>query len=82
MLVEGSVVAVGWGGDRLYLNFGDDRRQDFTARIERADVRKLARAGMALEELTGRRLRLRGWLFHLGGPMIELSGPAQIEVLP
>ena len=82
VLVEGSVVAVGWGGDRLYLNFGDDRRQDFTARIERADVRKLARASMALEEFAGRRVRLRGWLFHLGGPMIELSGPAQIEVLP
>ena len=82
VLVEGSVVAVGWGGDRLYLNFGDDRRQDFTARIERADVRNLARSGMALEELAGRRVRLRGWLFYLGGPMIELSGLAQIEVLP
>lgn len=54
----------------------------FTARIERGDVRKLARSGMALEELAGRRVRLRGWLFYLGGPMIELSGLAQIEVLP
>ncbi|HMR33229.1 MAG TPA: hypothetical protein PKA13_17875 [Geminicoccaceae bacterium] len=82
VLVEGAVQAVGWGGDRLYLNFGDDRRQDFTARIGRADVRKLARAGLELEDLAGRRVRLRGWLSYLGGPMIELSGRAQIEVLP
>lgn len=82
VVTQGHVVAVGWGGDRLYLNFGDDRRTDFTARVERADVRALARAGVALEELAGREVRLRGWLFYLGGPMIELSGPAQIEVLP
>lgn len=82
VLVEGSVTAVGWGGDRLYLNFGNDRRQDFTARIERADARRLARAGLDPDGLAGQRVRLRGWLFHLGGPMIELEGPAQIEVLP
>ena len=82
VIVAGHVLAVGWAGDRLYLNFGQDRRTDFTARAERAEVRALARAGIELEALAGREVRLRGWLFQLGGPMIELSGPAQIEVLP
>lgn len=82
VLVAGRVHAVGWAGDRLYLNFGEDRRTDFTARAERADVRALAKAGIELEALAGREVRLRGWLFQLGGPMIELSGPGQIEVLP
>jgi hypothetical protein len=82
VLVEGRVHAVGWASDRLYLNFGEDRRTDFTLRADRADARSLARAGIELEGLAGRQVRVRGWLFHLGGPMIELAGPAQIEVLP
>ena len=82
VLVSGRVVAVGWGGDRLYLNFGEDRRRDFTARIARADARALTRGGIDPERLAGREVRLRGWLFYLGGPMIEIAGPAQIEVLP
>jgi hypothetical protein len=82
VLVAGRVLAVGWAGERLYLNFGEDRRDDFTARIDRADVRALAKAGIELEASAGREVRLRGWLFYLGGPMIELAGPAQIEVLP
>jgi len=82
VIVAGRVHAVGWAGDRLYLNFGEDRRSDFTARAERADVRAMAKAGIQLEALAGREVRLRGWLFQLGGPMIELAGPAQIEVLP
>jgi hypothetical protein len=82
VLVQGRVQAVGWAGDRLYMNFGADRREDFTAAAERWAVRDVAASGLRLEELAGRNLRLRGWLMQVGGPMIEITGPAQIEVLP
>jgi hypothetical protein len=81
VLVEGEVHAVGWAADRLYLNFAEDFRADFTARVSRADVRALARSGIDAEALQGRRVRLRGWLRYAGGPLIDIQGSAQIEVL-
>lgn len=81
-LVEGTVVAVGEGGGRLYLNFGPDWRSDFTVSIERKTVGAFAAAGIDLKALAGRRLRARGYLAWRGGPMIEATHPEQIEVLP
>ncbi len=65
----------------LYLNFGEDRRRDFTVRIPRRLVRFLRRRGVDPETLVGRRILLRGWLFSAGGPMLELVHPRQVEVL-
>lgn len=81
-LVEGTVVAVGEGGGRLYLNFGPDWRSDFTVSIDRKNVSAFAAAGIDLRTLTGRRLRARGFLAWRGGPMIEATHPEQIELLP
>jgi adhesin HecA-like repeat protein len=82
VLVAGRVFAVGGGGDRLYLNFGEDWRTDFTARIERRAVRAMARNGLDPTTLQGREVRLRGWLRYAGGPLLDIMGPVQIEVLP
>ncbi|MFO1069243.1 MAG: hypothetical protein U1E14_12040 [Geminicoccaceae bacterium] len=82
VLVEGTVVAVGWAGDRLYLNFGTDRSTDVTARVERSALPAVAAGGVDPEALAGRRARLRGWLAFAGGPLLELTGPAQLELLP
>lgn len=82
VLVEGRVREAAWAGDWLYLNFGSDRQTDFTARADRATVRDLARSGINSEGLARRNLRLRGWLMQVGGPMIEITGPAQVELLP
>jgi micrococcal nuclease len=61
-LVEGSVVAVGEGGGRLYLNFAKDWRSDFTISVERKDLSAFAAAGIDLKGLAGKRLRVRGTL--------------------
>jgi micrococcal nuclease len=81
-LVEGSVVAVGEGGGRLYLNFAKDWRSDFTISVERKDLSAFAAAGMDLKQLAGARLRVRGTLAWRNGPMIEASHHEQIELLP
>lgn len=81
-LVEGKVAAVGEGGGRLYLNFAQDWRRDFTISIERKDLRHFAAAGIELKALAGRDLRVRGTLAWRNGPMIEASHPEQIELLP
>ena len=81
-LVEGKVVAVGEGGSRLYLNFGEDWRGDFTVSIARKNVEAFSAAGIDLKALAGKGVRVRGTLFWRNGPMIEATHPEQIQLLP
>jgi len=79
-IVEGVVISVGNRRAYTYLNFGAEWSRDVTARIAAAD--RDAFGGEAqLSRLAGRRVRVRGFLEERGGPLIELRGPAQIEVL-
>lgn len=80
-LVEGVVVAVGGAGGRTYLNFTEDWRTDFTIVVERKNVAAFKDAGLDLQALAGKRLRVRGWLGWRNGPMVEASHPEQIEML-
>ena len=81
VLVSGRARDVARVQDFVYVNFGEDWRSDFTVRVEARRARGFAKAGLDLERLEGRNLRVRGHLFETGGPMIELVHPAQIEVL-
>ena len=66
---------------RIYLNFGPDWRDDFTVSIAPDHVRAFRDAGLDPLDLTGRRIRVRGWLYQRNGPMIDASHPEQIELL-
>jgi micrococcal nuclease len=81
-LVEGTVASVGEGGGRIYLNFAQDWRRDFTVSVDRKAAPAFAAAGIDLKGLAGKRLRVRGFLAWRNGPMIEASHPEQIELLP
>jgi endonuclease YncB( thermonuclease family) len=77
-LVEGVVVRADSAKGRTYLNFGGDWKSDFTAVIE-ADARRMFAEDPA--RLQGRRVRVRGWMKTMNGPMIDVTHPEQIEVL-
>lgn len=92
-LVEGKVVSSALVRDRLYINFGEDYREDFTVTVQGRNV-KLFREeepwaslvfGKAedaeVSGLAGMRIRVRGWLDRYNGPEIEITHPEQIEVL-
>jgi micrococcal nuclease len=80
-IVEGRPLKLEHLKERSYLNFGEDYAKDFTIVIAARD-RKLFEAGpWRLEDLIGRRLRIRGWVELRGGPLIEITHPEQIEVL-
>jgi micrococcal nuclease len=81
-LIERTVVAVGEGGGRLYLNFTKDWRSDFTVSVDRKNASVFAAAGVDLKGLAGKRLRVRGFLAWRNGPTIEATHPEQIELLP
>ncbi len=80
-IVEGRVVAAAIVKRRGYLNFGVDWRDDFTISIAGRDLRLFEKAGIAIADYQGRRVRVRGWLESFNGPMIEVTHPEQIELL-
>ncbi|MDF1587105.1 thermonuclease family protein [Marinimicrococcus flavescens] len=80
-LVSGRVLETARQRRYVYLNFGADWRRDFTARVPLPEARVMERAGFDPQELADRVVRVRGWLFAMGGPMIEVTERGQIEEL-
>jgi endonuclease YncB( thermonuclease family) len=80
-IVEGKVKKAAKVKGRLYLNFGDDWRRDFTVAIDAAAERMFKKAGVDPLALEGRRVRVRGWLKEQNGPLIVATHPEQVERL-
>lgn len=79
-IVQGWVTHVGRGDGRVFIDFGSDGRQIFSAVIEPDDRR--AFRGFDLDGLEAHHIRIRGIVQERHGrPEIALSNPAQIEVL-
>lgn len=66
---------------RIYLNFGQNWRQDFTITVAPRDRRLFDKAGFNHTDMPGRRVRVWGWLKYFNGPSIEATHPEQIEIL-
>ena len=81
-IVQGRVREVSPSGAFVYLNFGRDWWSDFTLRVARELEEAFARSDRALPSLAGRRVEARGFVVQAGGPLIELSHPEQIQLLP
>ncbi len=80
-LVEGVVKDAARVRARSYLNFGEDWRTDFTVVIGTPARKMFEESGVDIISLSGRRVRVRGWVQSYNGPMIEATHPEQIEVL-
>ncbi|MGH6827891.1 MAG: thermonuclease family protein [Rhizomicrobium sp.] len=82
-LVEGKIKAVSTHGSRTFLDFDRDYRNGLSAVIGPGDRRKFRKARLALKNLTGRDIRIRGIVENFGGRLeIILSSPYQIELPP
>ena len=80
-LIEGIIREVSVRRSRVFMNFGDDFRDDFTISVLSGFARRLARDGFDLEALAGARVRVRGFVNRINGPSIELRHRAQLEIL-
>lgn len=79
-IMEGRVTGVGRSGSRVFIDFGNDWRQSFSATIAPGDRKRFK--GFGLDALVARPVRIRGTVQdYRGKPEIVLSGPAQIEIL-
>jgi endonuclease YncB( thermonuclease family) len=81
-IVEGRVLNASIHSGRAFLDFGTDYHRDFSATISKEDRKRFKAAGIKPRSYKGKRVRLRGFLRDYHGPEIQLSNPAQIEILP
>ena len=79
-VVVGRVLDAAEVRGRLYLNFGEDWRTDFTVTVPPAAVDLFAAAGLDPLALEGRWIRVRGWVDSYNGPVITADHPQMIEV--
>lgn len=80
-LVEGRVLLAEQARGRVYLNFGRNWTEDFTAVIGERALPLFAESGLDPLGLSGALVRVRGWVDDKDGPRIEVTHPEQIEVL-
>lgn len=77
-IVEGTIRKATRVRGRLYLNFGEDWRDDFTVTIAPRDVRHFHED---VGDYSDVQIRVRGWLKSYNGPEIVVTHPEQIEFL-
>ncbi len=80
-LIEGRVADAAKVKSRIYLNFGENWRDDFTVSLDAKARRLFSDAGMDPLALKGQHVRVRGWLKRRNGPLVVASHPEQLEVL-
>lgn len=80
-IVEGVVEAAAVVRGRAYLNFGIDRRTDFTVTVAPQDMRAFRAVRVDIKSLAGKRVRVRGWLELYNGAELSLSTPGALEIL-
>jgi hypothetical protein len=85
VLVEGTPVSLGETAARFYLNFGPGRSVDFAMTIRKRGAtgtpNALEKAGIKVQDLVGKRLRVRGLLDVTFGPQMEITDADGLELL-
>lgn len=81
-IVEGQVVDVKIYKGIVYLNFGENWKEDFTAAIPSHLKAKFKKENWNFDELVNMSIRVRGFVRSYNGPYMEIEWPTQIEILP
>lgn len=77
-IVEGNVASVHNSHGNIYINFFADWHGKFALFISRKQADRFA----SFPALEGRRIRVRGWIHFHNAPMMDISHPNTIEIVP
>ncbi len=80
-IVEGRITGIGQGRAALFLNFSPTRHDFLTVTVSKRRAKSFQAAGLPIAELAGKLVRLRGIVTLARQARMELSVPAEIEVL-
>ncbi|MEM9706990.1 MAG: hypothetical protein AAF850_13045 [Pseudomonadota bacterium] len=78
-IVCGEALSVADIRGRMYINFGEDYREDFTITLRSADFKKWRRQQRIADISPGDQLCARGFVLWINGPSITVDHPQQIE---
>ncbi len=81
VVVKGRIISVGDRTNRVYLNFGSNWAQDFTASAAKKGRDKFGGDIDLLRGLQGKTVQVRGVLDEQRGPLIRLLYATQIEII-
>lgn len=80
-IVEGIIQRVTRREKGIYLDFGENWRNDFSVLLPPTAGRRLERSGVVPEHLRGQNVRVRGWVHRQAGHLITLTEPEFLEIL-
>jgi hypothetical protein len=80
-VVEGKVLSVRESGNLIYVNFGRRWSEDFTVTIAKRHQGAFISGGVAPKSLSGKIVRVRGFIEERAGPWIDATGPVQFETV-
>lgn len=80
-IVEGRVLSVRESGSVIYVNFGRRWSEDFTVTIAKRNEQTFIKEGLPPKSLSGKDVRVRGFVEERSGPWIEATRPEQFEVV-
>ncbi len=81
-IVEGRIRSAAIKQNRIYLNFGNNWRTDFTVSVAPENRRHFSKAGYNPLEWNNKSVRVRGWIEDYNGAYIQIDHPTAIEILP
>lgn len=80
-IIEGTVIGSAKKDGRIFINFGQDWRNDFTAIIPPDHKSSFFKANIDPQSWVGKHIQVRGWVEFYNGPMVRVTHPAQIRAL-
>lgn len=81
VIVSGQVLNAARVGNRIYLNFGENWRTDFTVELPARSVRLFEKTGINPLALEQSQVEVRGWVSWRGGPHMRIDGPGQLQTI-
>jgi len=80
--VEGKIISVNPGKEKIYFHFGKEWEKDFTVIIYKANLTLFSlNPGELKTYFLGKKIKVYGVVRHLEGPAIIVSAPSQIDIL-
>jgi len=80
-IIEGKVIDAVRVKSRVYLNFGEDWRSDFTVTLNSRARKMFKSSGIEPLDYKNKTIRVRSWLKKYNGPAIDATHPEQIEIV-
>ncbi len=80
-IIEGVIHNASMNKNRIYLNFGNNWKEDFTASISAFDLKKFTKQKIYPKDWNGKKIRVRGWIESYNGPYMEIDHPKRFEAL-